>query len=450
MRYFLVLCLIFCSSIGWAGPKEVIKQACVLMNDYNDKNISELKEILLNQAKREALSEIYGEYVSSKTEVSNFQLTSDMITSKSLGILRIKGDPLFFNGKNLGEICVKITAYVTDEDMAKFKEKSVEIKNYCFSDPSVPVGQIKDKARESAYMEIVKKFNPSLAKITPKEAARLVHNFETKNEKFDLNTGSYCMDVMASLIPFEIENYKLAMQTAASNSTNGENKNYVDPVTGMEFVFVKGGCFDMGDSAGEDDEKPVHEVCVDDFYIGKYEVTQGQWKKIMGNKPSKFKGSQRPVEQVSWNDVQKFIEKLNRLSGKKYRLPTEAEWEYACRGGTKSQGYKYCGSDNPDEVAWYDKNSNGATIAVGKKKPNELGIYDMSGNVWEWCQDWYDKAYYNWSPKDNPQGPDDGSGRVIRGGSWGNGPRSVRCANRDDSAPGHRGLDLGFRLVSDR
>ncbi|MDP3259083.1 MAG: formylglycine-generating enzyme family protein [Thermodesulfovibrionales bacterium] len=201
-----------------------------------------------------------------------------------------------------------------------------------------------------------------------------------------------------------------------------------DSATGMEFVSVKGGCYQMGDTFGDggSDEKLVHEVYVDDFYIGKYEVTQGQWKAIMGNNPSYFNncGDNCPVERVSWNDVQDFINKLNSKSGKNYRLPTEAEWEYAARSGGKNE--KYAGTSNESELgeyAWYSSNSGGKTHPVGQKKPNGLGIYDMSGNVFELVNDWYDSDYYKNSPKDNPKGPSSGQSRVLRGGSWGNSTR---------------------------
>jgi sulfatase modifying factor 1 len=230
----------------------------------------------------------------------------------------------------------------------------------------------------------------------------------------------------------------------------GGGKLVKDPATGIELILVKGGCYQMGDTFGDgdSDEKPVHEVCVDDFYIGKFEVTQGQWKAIMGNNPSHFSscGDNCPVEQVSYNDIQEFINKLNQRSGGgKYRLPTEAEWEYAARSGGKSE--KYSGGNDVDSVAWYSSNSGSKTHPVGQKKPNGLGIYDMSGNVWEWVQDWYDGNYYKNSPRNNPTGPNSGFRRVSRGGSWGSYARLVRAANRGSYTPDDRYNRLGFRLV---
>ncbi|WP_339138637.1 MAG: SUMF1/EgtB/PvdO family nonheme iron enzyme [Candidatus Electrothrix sp. GW3-4] len=219
-----------------------------------------------------------------------------------------------------------------------------------------------------------------------------------------------------------------------------------DPITDMEFVSIPKGCFQMGSNkSGYDDEKPVHEVCVDGFWMGKYEVTQGQWQKIMGENPAKFKkGDKYPVEQVSWEDVQGGIAELNNKSGRKYRLPTEAEWEYAARAGT---AYKYSGGDNSDAVAWYYGNSGDSTRPVGEKKANTFGLYDMSGNVCEWCGDWYANDYYGTIPKDNPTGPSSGSFRVVRGGSWNFGPESVRSAYRNRYMPDDYGPNLGFRLV---
>jgi len=227
---------------------------------------------------------------------------------------------------------------------------------------------------------------------------------------------------------------------------------FTDSATGMQMVFVKGGCYQMGDTFGdgESHEKPVHEVCVNDFYIGKYEVIQGQWRTVMGSEPSHFFncGDNCPVEDVSWNDVQKFISKLNQQSGKNYRLPTETEWEYAARSGGERE--KWAGTSRElslGDYAWYDANSGRRTHPVGQKQPNGLGLHDMSGNALEWCQDWYGEKYYNDSPRKNPEGPSSGSGRVVRGGSWDFGPAVVRAAFRAWFNPDTRNTDIGFRVA---
>ena len=218
----------------------------------------------------------------------------------------------------------------------------------------------------------------------------------------------------------------------------------------IDMVRVEAGTFTMGATAEmkntEDSEKPTHRVTLtNDYYIGKYEVTQALWQAVMGDDPSYFKGDNLPVEAVTWDDCQEFIGKLNRITGKTFRLPTEAEWEYAARGGNKSRGYQYSGSNNPSNVAWYDDNSGDKTHAVGTKQPNELGIYDMSGNVWEWCQDWYET--YSSSSQVNPTGANSGSCRVVRGVSWYNNARDCRLSLRGSNTPDFRSSNLGLRLV---
>jgi formylglycine-generating enzyme required for sulfatase activity len=214
-------------------------------------------------------------------------------------------------------------------------------------------------------------------------------------------------------------------------------------------VYVEGGTFTMGCSSEqsdcETDEKPTHQVTLSSYYIGKYEVTQAQWEAVMGNNPSYFKCASCPVEVVSWDDVQVFISELNNKSGKRYRLPTEAEWEYAARGGAKSQGYKYSGSNELNSVGWNKDNSGDKTHPVGQKSPNELGIYDMTGNVWEWCSDWY--GGYSSGSQTNPEGVSNGSYRVLRGGSWDDNARGCRVADRRSLSPDYRGVNYGFRLV---
>lgn len=219
----------------------------------------------------------------------------------------------------------------------------------------------------------------------------------------------------------------------------------------IEMISVKGGCFQMGDTSGNGciNEEPPHDVCVADFSIGKYEVTQAQWQAVMGNNPSKFIGDHRPVDSVSWNDAQAFISKLSRLTGIIYRLPTEAEWEYAARSG--GQREKYAGTSNTHQVgeyAWFNDNSTQRTHTVGTKRPNQLGLHDMCGNVSEWVQDCYSDVYYKESPRENPRGPRMGNARVLRGGSWVNYARFVRTRTRLKLAPAERLDIVGFRLAA--
>ena len=218
----------------------------------------------------------------------------------------------------------------------------------------------------------------------------------------------------------------------------------------IDMIRVEVGTFTMGATPEKedlyDDEKPTHKVTLtNDYYIGKYEVTQALWQAVMDNNPSYFKGYDLPVEQVSWDDCQEFLSKLNKITGKNFRLPTEAEWEFAARGGKKSRGYQYSGSNNISDVAWYEVNSGNKPHDVGSKQANELGIYDMTGNVREWCQDWYGK--YSSSSQTNPTGATSGSDRVFRGGSWGNSARLCRSSGRDGITPGFRDSSLGLRLV---
>jgi formylglycine-generating enzyme required for sulfatase activity len=300
--------------------------------------------------------------------------------------------------------------------------------------------------------------------------------------------------------------------------TAGIGKAFKDSITGMEFLPIKGGCFQMGDTTGDGnkDEKPVHEVCVSSFHMAKYEVTVGQFRKFVtdtgyrtdaeknagGNKgcyawtqedgefdwrdwanwknPNKYQSNQdnHPVSCVSWNDAKAFTDWLNKKitplnpplskgGGKGgYRLPTEAEWEYAARGGTQSRNFWGDGKGDacryanvadktptpPNNGSWnnaHDCNDGYAFVApVGKFKPNDYGLYDIMGNVWEWNEDWYGENYYGSSPKDNPRGPGSGASKVYRGGSWYYIPASVRASTRYSDAPPLRGFHIGFRLVA--
>jgi formylglycine-generating enzyme required for sulfatase activity len=277
----------------------------------------------------------------------------------------------------------------------------------------------------------------------------------------DVPIGNYELTTKAAGYKTHKESFRLkADETAVKQITLKEGSDVPD-----NMVFVQGGTFQMGSNDGDSDEKPIHTVTVSDFYIGKYEVTQKEWKEIMGNNPSYRKGDNLPVEQVSWYDAVEFCNKKSEKEGLQkcysgsgtgitcdftkngYRLPTEAEWEYAVRGGDKSRGYKYSGSNNIADVAWYNNNSGFETHQVGSKQANELGIYDMSGNVWEWCWDWYDANYYSKSPSNNPQGPSSGSYRVLRGGGWRNYAGLCRVAYRYNDDPDGSGSRMGFRVA---
>jgi len=218
-------------------------------------------------------------------------------------------------------------------------------------------------------------------------------------------------------------------------------------------VLVDGGSFMMGCSNEQSnncdkDETTVHRVVLSRFKIGKFEVTRSQWLEVMDKSRSTFNScNQCAVSNVSWNDIQVFIKKLNKLTLKHFRLPTEAEWEFAARGGILSRGFEYSGSNDLDSVAWYDRNSKLSVKKVGQKNSNELGLYDMSGNVWEWCSDWYGENYYSESIVDNPIGPMYGEDRVVRGGSWIVGPRNHRVAYRARESPDKRESYIGFRLA---
>ena len=249
----------------------------------------------------------------------------------------------------------------------------------------------------------------------------------------------------------QIKRNKTTRNVSSTNSKLSTSKNRILQNLIKNMVFVEGGSYYMGGTSEQegdmfDNEKPIHYVTLSSFYIGKYEVTQEEWQTVMGDNPSEFKGAKRPVENVSWNECQVFIKKLNVITGKHFRLPTEAEWEYAARGG-KYHGYKYSGSDYIDDVAWYTNNRTYdlGTSIVGQLSHNNLGLYDMSGNVAEWCYDWYD--LYDHNSKNNFSGPRNGTFKVFRGGGWGSSAKSCRVSCRDCGFVSDSSTFLGLRLA---
>ncbi|MEO5684429.1 MAG: SUMF1/EgtB/PvdO family nonheme iron enzyme [Chitinophagaceae bacterium] len=232
-----------------------------------------------------------------------------------------------------------------------------------------------------------------------------------------------------------------------SNSKKSENATAVTGnINEPDMVTVQGGRFAMGGNKNNN-EKPIHNVTLSSFKIAKYETTVAQWQKVMGSNPLGRKDCMDcPATGAGWDDVQTFIKKLNTLSGKNYRLPTEAEWEYAARGGTKSKKFEYAGSNDINAVAWTSLDSASNAHPVGQKKANALGLYDMSGNVYEWCEDWYDENYYGKSPANDPKGAATGEYHVSRGGNWVSEPAASRVANRPPVQVGWGAI--GFRLAS--
>jgi len=261
--------------------------------------------------------------------------------------------------------------------------------------------------------------------------------------------GCVCIVLLVTMSCRNITKSEVEVQPLPSNPQQGtvwENS------IGMKLVRIQPGEFQMG-SNDSHYEKPIHAVRITKgFDMGVYEVTQEQYQKVMGTNPSHFTGEDNlPVETVSWDDAVEFCKKLSQEEGKTYRLPTEAEWEYACRAGTTTQ---YCYGNNVSqlgEYAWYDKNSGGKTHPVGQKKPNTWGLYDMHGNVWEWCHDWFWSEWYSKSPVENPLNENNGEmvSRILRGGSWYYYDHSCRVSNRINGSPDHHFEGFGFRIVLD-
>lgn len=240
----------------------------------------------------------------------------------------------------------------------------------------------------------------------------------------------------------------LLLSVQQTNAQRKFLKESSDEKIHIEMSYVQGGKFDMGSDDESADRRPAHAVTLNDYKIGRYEVTADQWKAVMGNNPADNKDcGDCPVVNVSWDEVQDFISKLNTMTGKQYRLPTEAEWEFAARGGTLGNMKKHAGRQHPQTIAWFGNNSKDHIHPVGRKQPNELNIYDMTGNAEEWCSDWYGKDYYTKKDVANPTGPDGGISKVVRGGSWESNADEISVTRRAAYTPGTKSGSLGFRLV---
>ncbi len=289
---------------------------------------------------------------------------------------------------------------------------------------------------------------------------------QTANTRSPMSSMDELMDACAALakgltggsVPT-----RRASNSKKSSGTTTTGQDYTETELGLDLkmVYVEGGSFLMGCTSEQSDcssdEQNVRRVTLDGYYIGMFEITQKQWELVMGTSINQQKskaggsslygeGPDYPMYYVSWEEAMTFCQELSRLTGKTYTLPTEAQWEYAARGGNRNDGTKYSGSHSADLVAWYDSNSGSSTHLVGTKRANGLGIYDMSGNVWEWCKDWYADSYQSYQTN-NPEGPSSGSSRVCRGGSWSDNASGCRVACRNSSTPSLRCINLGFRVV---
>ncbi|HPY97393.1 MAG TPA: formylglycine-generating enzyme family protein [Candidatus Cloacimonadota bacterium] len=309
------------------------------------------------------------------------------------------------------------------------------------------------------YGDLMLLANPNSASIEISQNNQIIKTI-TGSQIVKMQEGNY--EIAAKASGYKPYNGKFTIKDQQKTELNIELQKEPDIPTHM--VQVKGGTFQMGSNEW-DFAKPIHQVTLSSFYISKYEVTQKEWQAVMGTNPAKFKGENRPIEKVSWYDAVKYCNKLSEKekltpvytingnnvtcnwSANGYRLPTEAEWEYAAKGGNKSKGYAYSGSNNIADVAWYDKNSGKQTHEVGKKRANELGLYDMTGNVWEWCWDWHDNSYYSKSPKDDPKGASSATNRILRGSAWDFYEELCRVAIRFSYAPDYSSSLLGFRVV---
>jgi formylglycine-generating enzyme required for sulfatase activity len=361
--------------------------------------------------------------------------------------------------------------HLNDEEKKQIKELYREAAMLCHPDRFSNETLERQKEAEEIFQELAIAYNNNdlqrvkeIAEMLKRGVLRLKGKEEMQLGKLNIRLNQLKLKVKDLLQQInelkETEVYRTASDNsdwdayfAAAKISLIEQIRYINQAHGqrpnpINMVSVEGGTFIMGCTTGncKDDEKPGHQVTLSSFYIGKYPITQAEWETVMGNNPARFKAERRPVERVSWNDIEHFLELLNAQTGGNYRLPTEAEWEYAARGGKYSQSFKYSGSDVLDRVAWFDQNSDNTSHEVGLKEPNELGLYDMSGNVWEWCSDWY--GAYKGDSQIDPQGPEDGSERVLRGGSWYRDAQFCRVLTRAKQRPEVRIVNIGFRLVA--
>ena len=391
-----------------------------------------------------------------RSKSDSFTLNTDGTTDYGKGytfkFMPSQGCILFFNPQGRAVSYLRVFFIAADHSYIVVKAQGTDEVQTYFNQPFQPVETI-ILSQTSLTFRVGSDPVPLTATVTPADADDISVLWESSNE------------AVVTVSPLGmVEAVSEGTATITCTALDGFGATAACEVTVMRFmppgtviyalnsaefwmIPVSGGIFQMGsaDSDANSDESPIHTVTLSDYRICETEVTQELWEAVMGSNPSYHKGDNLPVENVSWEDCQRFIAELNQLTGRKFRLPTEAEWEFAARGGNKSQGCKYSGSNTIDEVAWYG--SFNKTHEVATKQPNELGLYDMSGNVREWCQDWYSSSSYTSAAQTNPAGPSAGTVRVNRGGSIYSTARDSRVSNRGYNLPDYAEYNLGFRLA---
>ncbi|MDP8205289.1 MAG: formylglycine-generating enzyme family protein [Candidatus Electryonea clarkiae] len=424
--------LCFCLILAFTAYGQVEVTVEGISDGYKNSQQRDRDEAILD-AKLKAI-ERAGVSIEAVTVMENFKLKSDWVESKAKAVI-LPG----FNIIDVGYGADGLYHVVLSGKVSSSGDTGNSEGDKKFRMAKILLEESGDRSRAiSMLREVVDDFGDCSA---ADDALYLLitneTNQEVANERF-LHLRAYYPDS-----PFI---------SAAQELINNWNEEILKRLfNSMKFVEIPSGSFLMGSPSNESGhgsaEGPQHRVQISSFKMMTTEVTQAPWEAVMGSNPSNFKGTNLPVEKVSWNDVQEFIKKLNRMDpGKEYRLPTEAEWEYACRAGTKTKYYSGSSDSDLGRVAWYNENSS-KTHPVGQKEPNRWGLYDMHGNVWEWCEDWYDSNYYSSSPSSNPKGPGSGTFRVLRGGSWYFNPGRCPSADRSGAAPDFRNHDNGFRVV---